>query len=459
MTAPSIIWFRQDLRLSDQRAVAAAAAAEPVLPVFVLDDAAPGQWCTGAAARWWLHHSLASLDADLRAKGARLILLRGDAVEVLAALARDTGAAGIHATDHVEPWARRQQASLAERLPLRLHDGWTLVRPDTVRTGSGGRYRIFTPFWGALQRLTPPPPPLPAPERVIPAAGAPDGLPLAALDLLPRRPNWAAGWETLWQPGEAGAQAALRRFLGVAHRYGEGRNIPGEQLTSRLSPHLHWGEISAASVWHSVEAAVGWKVAEPFLRELGWRDFAAGLIEQFPESANQSQRAPFNRLAWRDDPEGLADWQRGLTGYPLVDAGMRELWATGWMHNRVRMVVAAFLTKHLLIDWRTGARWFWDTLVDADLGSNTLGWQWSAGSGVDSQMFSRIMDPVAQGRRWDADGTYVRRWVPELAAVPLKQLHAPWEAPGGPPAPYPRPIVDHRFARKRALAAWAAAKG
>jgi deoxyribodipyrimidine photo-lyase len=444
MASPSIIWFRQDLRL---------------VPVFVLDDAAPGHWRTGAAARWWLHHSLASLDAGLRARGARLILLRGDAVDALAALAQQTGAGCVHALSHVEPWARAQQQALASRLPLHLHEGWTLAPPDAVRTGSGGRYRIFTPFWRALSAMLPPPPPRPAPARLVMAEGAPMGLPLEALGLLPTRPNWAAGWEQLWQPGEAGAQAALARFAGVAARYGEGRNLPGQPLTSRLSPHLHWGEISAATVWHGVESAVGPDAAEPFLRELGWRDFAANLIEQFPESADASQREAFARLAWRDDPEGLAAWQRGETGYPLVDAGMRELWATGWMHNRVRMVVAAFLTKHLLIDWREGARWFWDTLVDADLGSNTLGWQWSAGSGVDSQMFSRIMDPVAQGRRWDADGTYVRRWVPELARVPRPHLHTPWEAPGGPPAGYPAPIVEHRAARARALAAWAAAKG
>ncbi len=459
MASPSIIWFRQDLRLNDQRAVLAAAQAGPVVPVFVLDDAAPGHWRTGAAARWWLHHSLASLDASLRALGARLILLRGDAVEALAALAQQTGAGCVHALSHVEPWARTQQQALASRLPLHLHEGWTLAPPDAVRTGSGGRYRIFTPFWRALAAMLPPPPPRPAPARLAMAERAPTSLPLAALGLLPTRPNWAAGWEQLWQPGEAGAQAALARFERVAARYGEGRNLPGQPLTSRLSPHLHWGEISAATVWHRVEGAVGPDAAEPFLRELGWRDFAANLIEQFPESAEASQREAFARLAWRDDAEGLAAWQRGQTGYPLVDAGMRELWATGWMHNRVRMVVAAFLTKHLLIDWRAGARWFWDTLVDADLGSNTLGWQWSAGSGVDSQMFSRIMDPVAQGRRWDADGAYVRRWVPELARVPLRHLHAPWEAPGGPPTGYPAPIVEHRAARARALAAWAAAKG
>ena len=459
MDTPQILWFRQDLRLDDQAALAAAAAAGPVAPVFVLDDVAPGHWRTGAAARWWLHHSLAALDGALRARGARLILLRGDAVDQLAALASALGTAHVHALDHHEPWARLQQARLAGRLTLHLHRGVTLAPPALVRTGAGGRYRIFTPFWRALSALMPPPAPAQAPARLAMAAHAPAGEPLAALDLLPGRPNWAAGWERLWTPGEAGARAALARFLRVAARYGTGRNLPGQLLTSRLSAHLHWGEISAATVWHSVAGAVGEPAAEPFLRELGWRDFAANLIEQFPESADASQREAFARLAWRDDPGDLAAWQRGLTGYSLVDAGMRELWATGWMHNRVRMVVAAFLTKHLLIDWRAGARWFWDTLVDADLGSNTLGWQWSAGSGVDSQMFSRIMDPVAQGRRYDADGAYVRRWVPELAAVPLRHLHAPWEAAGGPPSGYPGPIVDHRAARARALAAWAAARG
>jgi deoxyribodipyrimidine photo-lyase len=466
----SIIWFRQDLRLADQAAVAAAAASGPVLPVYVLDDETPGEWRIGAAQRWWLHHSLAALDASLRRRGARLILLRGRAADRLAELAAQAGGASVHALAHYEPWAKRQEAEVASRLDLRLHDGATLIPPDRVRSATGGRYRIFTPFWRALRRHMPPPAPVPAPDRLVMADAAPDGERLDDWSLLPARPNWAVEFDAHWTPGEAGAEAALDRFLGVASAYDADRNKPAEPGSSRLSPHLHHGELSPACVWHALEAAAG-ASAEPFLREIGWRDFATGLVDQFPDYHLKPSRAAFARFAHRglDDPGAAADfraWQEGRTGYPIVDAGMRQLWRTGWMHNRVRMIAASFLVKHLLIDWREGLRWFWDTLVDADLGNNSLGWQWIMGSGVDSSPFGRIFAPVGQGEKFDPRGDYVRRWVPELAALPADIVHQPWS--GDPDVlaragvvlgrDYPLPIVGHAEARQRALDAYRDAK-
>ena len=463
MSPPSIIWFRQDLRLTDQQAVAAACAAGPVLPVFVLDDETPARWRTGAAQRWWLHHSLLALDADLRKLGARLILLRGRAGSVIADLAQQTGATHVHALEHYEPWAKVQQAEVAAAVPLTLHDGVLLAPPSLVRSGDGGRYRIFTPWWRTLQRMMPPPPPIPAPTRMTLATNAPAGNTLADWQLLPTNPDWAAGFADWWTPGERGAWAQLGRFLDVAADYDTDRNLPAKPGSSRLSAHLHYGELSPAQVWHAVEGAVGTQ-AEPYLREIGWRDFATGLIDQFPDYHERPSRAQFDHFPHRSDDLGI--WQRGQTGYPIVDAGMRELWATGWMHNRVRMIAASFLVKHLLGDWRDGFAWFWDTLVDADLGNNALGWQWIMGSGVDSSPYNRIFAPVTQGEKFDPDGSYVSKWVPELAAMPADLIHRPWEADAmtllaagvklG--ETYPHPIIDHTAARARALAVYDEAK-
>ena len=328
-----------------------------------------------------------------------------------------------------------------------------------MTAGGGGRYRIFTPFWNALLKTMPPAAPQPAP--MIRFAAPPPSDTLDDWDLLPTHPDWSGGF-SVWTPGEAGAHAALDAFAANVHAYDIGRNLPGEALTSRLSPHLHHGEISPAQVWAALHGAAG-DHALPYLREIGWRDFAINLVDQFPDFADEPNRPAFARFPFRDDPAGLAAWQRGRTGYPIVDAGMRQLWATGWMHNRVRMIAASFLTKHLLIDWRAGERWFWDTLVDADLGNNALGWQWIMGSGVDSSPFNRIFTPVGQSLKFDAAGAYIRRWVPELARLPDAAIHAPWDAEPLTAAAagvrlgdtYPEPIVDHAAARARALAAYA----
>jgi deoxyribodipyrimidine photo-lyase len=461
MPKPQILWFRQDLRLADQAAVLMAAKAGPVIPVYVRDTKASGKWAHTGASLWWLHHSLRQLDADLRRLGSRLVLLTGDAVSVLAKLAESSGAEAIHALTHYEPWARRQQAALAQKTELKLYDGMALAPPESIRNLSGAPFKVFTPFWRTLQKHMPPPEPAPAPKKMTLAESAPDGETLDSWNLLPTRPDWSKGFADFWTPGEAGAHKRLGDFAPRAGAYGDGRNSCAEDHTSRLSPHLHFGEISPAQVWHGVTAKTR-TGAEPYLRQLGWRDFSFNLIITAPDFADVNWRRDFDAFPWEPDDKSLRAWQKGQTGYPIVDAGMRQLWATGWMHNRVRMITASFLIKHLMQDWRRGEEWFWDTLVDADLANNAAGWQWTAGSGADASPYYRIFAPVTQGEKFDADGTYVRRWVPELAQMPAKFIHKPWEAPPHLLAQagvtlgktYPRPMVDHAQARARALAAF-----
>jgi deoxyribodipyrimidine photo-lyase len=463
MTAPHIVWLRQDLRLADQPAFAAAAAAGPIIPVFILDDETPAHRRMGGASRWWLHHSLTALTADLAKLGSQLVLRRGKADEILAELARETGAPAIHALRHVEPWWRNAERALKASLPnycqLVRHDGHYLARPGTILTGGGTSFKIYTPFWRALSQTMPPPEPQPAPAKLT----APDTWPASdSLDdwnLLPTRPDWAGGMRAMWSPGEVGAQVRLDDFIGRASGYDERRNFPSDTGTSFLSPHLHFGEISPAQCWHAAMGKGG--SVETFLKELVWRDYGANLVHQYPDYGSRNAREAFDRFPWRDvgDPAVAADlkaWQQGRTGYPIVDAGMRELWATGWMHNRVRMIAASFLIKHLLIDWRVGEQWFWDTLVDADYGSNATNWQWTAGSGVDSNMFVRIMAPLTQSEKFDACD-YIRRWVPELADVPEPYVHDPFEH-GVWPKGYPSKVIGHREARERALGAHAMMK-
>ena len=455
MTSPVIVWLRRDLRLADQAAFhAATESGAPVIPVYVLDDEAPRHHRMGGASRWWLHHSLAALGADLKAIGSRLILRRGKVHEELAAIRREVGARTIHCLAHYEPWWRNAEKAVAKHFQLVRHDGNYLAPPGTILSGSGTLYKIYTPFWRALRERLPPAEPLPAPENLPAPANWPASDRLEDWGLLPTAPDWAGGLRAEWCPGERRAGERLADFAGRAARYQQQRNLPGEEGTSLLSPHLHFGEISPATVWHAVAGAGG--SVGTFLGELGWRDYAQNVILQLPDYASHNARAEFDHLPWRTGPEAEADlraWQQGRTGYPIIDAGMRQLWHSGWMHNRVRMLAASFLIKHLLIDWREGERWFWDTLVDADYGQNAVNWQWSAGSGVDANMFSRIMAPLSQSAKFDAAG-YIRQWVPELAGLSDADIHDPVGRPGG----YPAPIVDHAFARGRALAALAEAK-
>ncbi|WP_374527255.1 deoxyribodipyrimidine photo-lyase [Novosphingobium sp.] len=455
MASPSILWLRRDLRLADQAALLAACAAGPVIPVYILDDETPRHRRMGAASRWWLHHSLASLAAALEARGSRLILRRGACDAVLAQLAEETGAREVHALHHYEPWWRNAERAVARRLTLHLHHGNYLAPPGTVLTGSGSPFKIYTPFWRALCERMPPAPPLPAP-RVIPAPAAwPASERLEEWRLLPTQPDWAGGFRAEWQPGEAGAQDRLAAFAGRAARYEQRRNLPAVEGTSRLSAHLHFGEISPATIWHAVADAGG--SVQTFLGEIGWRDYAQNVILQLPDYGSRNAREAYDTFPWRTGEAAEADlaaWQQGRTGYPIVDAGMRQLWATGWMHNRVRMIAASFLIKHLLIDWRRGEEWFWDTLVDADYGSNAVNWQWSAGTGVDSNMFVRIMAPLSQSEKFDA-AAYIRTWVPQLAHLSDAEIHDPALPVRG----YPRKLIAHTEGRARALTAHGSLKG
>ena len=445
-SAPVILWFRQDLRLSDHLALHAATAAGRVVPVYILDDTSPGDDRIGGAQRWWLHHSLKELNNSL---GGKLVLRRGDSLAELRRVMAETGATHIHATRLYEPWWPRLDTELSDRLTL--HDGNHLAPPATIRTGSGGRYKIFTPYWRALLDKMPPPRPLPAPDKIETIEATSDRL--DDWKLLPTKPDWSCGFD-VWTPGEAGAKAALKSFLDLVDDYDRARNMPSEAGTSRLSPHLHFGEISPATVWHHVSKRVDAK-GEPFLREIVWRDYAANTVDQFPDYASTNARSDFDALEWRKGAAADADfaaWTRGRTGYPIVDAGMRQLWTMGWMHNRVRMITASFLIKHLLIDWRRGERWFWDTLVDADYGSNAVNWQWTAGSGVDSNMFVRIMAPLSQSEKFDS-GDYIRQWVPELAGLSDTDIHDP-HGTGAAPRNYAKPLIGHCEGRERALTAY-----
>jgi deoxyribodipyrimidine photo-lyase len=464
--APVVVWFRDDLRLADQAALQAAVeTGRRVLPVFVLDDAAAGNWALGGASRWWLHHSLASLRASLAARGVGLTLRRGGSIAVIGEIVAQAGAVEVFTGGSANPWARRVDKAVVEALGVRLHRmrTTTLFHPDSVRTKTGGPFSVYTPFANTCLALGGPKPPLPAPDAIRPGP-AMRSEQLEDWGLLPVRPNWAGGLRDTWTPGETGALARAEAFLdhGLAD-YAVARDRPGEGGTSMLSPHLHFGEISATHVWHMAHRRPNSRGRAAFVRELLWREFCANLLWHNPGLPEAPLRAAFAAMPWRDDAAGLRAWQTGRTGVPIVDAGMRQLWQTGWMHNRVRMIVASFLVKHLMIPWQAGEAWFWDTLVDADLASNAANWQWVAGCGADAAPYFRIFNPVLQGRKFDAEGAYVRRFVPELGGLDRRWVHAPWEAPAGVLAAagvalgktYPRPVVDLGEGRVRALAAYA----
>ncbi len=477
MVTPTLLWFRQDLRLQDNPALnAAVGRGGAVVPVFILDDAGEGRWPMGAASRWWLHHSLVALDASLRERGSRLIVARGESAAGLREMARATGAGAVYWNRRYEPAAVAREAAIegefaAAGLEVKIFSGTLLNEPPTIANKQGRPFQVFTPYWRHCLTL-PVAAPMKFAERNIAAPTRwPRSLEITELELLPRI-AWDAGLRAAWTPGEAGATGRLARFVGRRMaEYADARNSPARDGTSMLSPALHFGELSARQIWAAVRmAAKGSGVFPPsegarvFLTELGWREFAHHLLFHFPHTPEQPLREEFAKFPWAEDADGakLRAWQRGRTGYPIVDAGMRQLWQTGWMHNRVRMVVGSFLVKHLRLPWQQGAAWFWDTLVDADLASNTLGWQWTAGCGADAAPYFRVFAPVLQGRKFDAGGDYVRRWVPELARLPVEFIHAPWEAPAQVLAEagvrlgenYPRPIVEHAAARAEALAAF-----
>ena len=471
----TILWFRQDLRLNDLPALVHAAARGDVIPVFIYDESLGGDWSLGGASKWWLHQSLIALGADIESQGGRLILRRGDTIATLQGLVNDTGANAIYFSRQYQPWQVSLENDVNDAfsgadVEVKRFAGTLLHQPGSVLTGSGTSFKVFTPFWRAALKL-----PVAAPAAAPSTNWTGGDLAsdeLAHWRLCPTQPNWAEGWDSLWNPGEDGAHDALQYFLdGPVANYSEGRDIPSKRYTSRLSAHLKFGEISPRQVWAAAEqqklATPQWSAAiDKFLAEIGWREFCYQLLDLFNAMPDEPFKEQFGGFPWADDPEHLKAWQRGLTGYPIVDAGMRELWQTGFMHNRVRMIVASFLTKHLLVHWRHGESWFWDCLLDADIASNACSWQWVAGSGADAAPYFRIFNPVAQGQKFDPEGEYVKKWCPELSEMPKRYIHAPWEAPDmilmtanvSLGDNYPNPIVDHKMAREAALSAYGAIK-
>jgi len=453
---PIIVWFRQDLRLADNPALAfAAKSGRPVICLYILDDDTPGEWKWGGAARWWLHHSLAALDRSLRRhEGGELVLRRGRTDEVLPAVVEGAGAGTVVWNRCYEPHAVARDKALKRQLTedqieVESFNGSLLFEPWEIATKEGKPFRVFTPFWNALRAKAEPGKAHPAPRKITFCAKIKSDT-LADWGLLPVKPDWAKTFD--WTPGEAAAHGSLSSFLENISNYAQARDIPGEDGTSRLSPHLNWGEIGPRQIWHAAKSHEHGRSdgAQTFLKELAWREFCAQLLFHNPHLPEKPFDAGFEKFPWRQSEKDFATWTRGQTGIPIVDAGMRQLWQTGWMHNRVRMIVASLLIKHLGIHWKHGEEWFWDTLVDASLANNAANWQWVAGSGADAAPFFRIFNPVLQGRKFDPEGKYVRRYVPELNSVPDKYIHHPWDAPL-PPPDYPSPIVDLDEGRMRAL--------
>lgn len=456
----AIFWFRRDLRLTDNPGLCAALeAAEAVLPVYLWSPGDQGEWAPGGASRWWLHHSLARLDEALRAQGSRLLLRSGPAAEALGKLIADTGAQGVFWNRLYEPALVERDTALKSRLTetgieARSFKAALLHEPWELETGKGDPYRVFTPFWKAALQRPEPAAPLAAPRELKAPRRWPAGEPLDALGLLPSI-RWDGGLGETWQPGEAGALRQLDDWCEARlGDYAAERNRPDRDGTSALSPHLHLGELSPRQAWHAAaarRAELAERGIECWLRELGWREFAHHVLYHFPHTPAAPMYEKYAAFPWRENHEAMLEaWQRGRTGIPIVDAGMRQLWTTGWMHNRVRMIAASLLVKNIRAPWQAGARWFWDTLVDADLANNTMGWQWTAGSGADAAPYFRIFNPVTQGEKFDPDGAYVKRWVPELAGVPADAIHrpSPHLAKG-----YPGPVVDLAASRQDALAA------
>ena len=475
--APALFWFREDLRLSDNRALnAAVSTGKPLILLFIHDEQTSGPRAHGGASKWWLDKSLAALSGDIGKTGGHLTLRSGASAAVIKDIIAESGADSVF-------WNRRY--TLAERdldseimeslkqdgIAVSSFNSRLLTEPWTVKTGSGGYYKVFTPYWKSVRADYRAPDPCPTPSSLAGPKLASDAL--SNWNLHPTPPDWAGGLAETWTPGEAGAIQRLTDFLdGPVNNYAEARNRPDiANSTSGLSPHLRFGEIGPAHVWRAVQHGISAgqldeSSAMTFLSEIAWREFSYVLLFHNPALASENYNESFDHMPWRSDDAAYAAWCEGRTGYPMVDAGMRQLWHTGFMHNRVRMIVASFLTKHLLLPWQDGEDWFWDTLVDADPASNSASWQWTAGSGADAAPYFRVFNPITQGQKFDATGEYVRQWCPELADMPDKYLHAPWEADAATLSAagvtlgttYPKPIVDHKTARERALDAYATLK-
>lgn len=465
--ALSIFWFRQDLRLSDNPGLSAAVAQGSVIPVYIWDET--DLVSMGAASKWWLHHSLSSLMANLRALGSSLCLRRGDPKSILLNLMQQTGATGLYLNRCYEPHTITRDSEIKkilEQAGLGYHsfNGVLLHEPWEIRNKESKSFQIFTPFWKACLAKGMALMPMVAPKSIVSSPITPTSDSLDDWPLLPSKPDWAGGLRQCWQVGEDAAQGKLKQFLenGI-HDYASGRDFPSQKHTSLLSPHLRWGEISPRQVYFSVESAqacnlISQRNADKFLSEIGWREFSYHLLYHHPTLPHFPLQSRFQKFPWQVNPQYLRAWQKGITGVPMVDAGMRELWQTGTMHNRVRMITASFLVKNLLQPWQDGAAWFWDTLCDADLANNSASWQWVAGCGADAAPYFRVFNPVLQGQKFDPEGHYIRQWVPELRHLDNKFIHQPWAMPT-PPATYPPPIVDLMQSRDRALRAFEVLKG
>jgi len=472
MSEHSLVWFRRDLRIQDNPALAAAAGAGlPVIAVYVYAPEEEAPWSPGGASNWWLHHALASLADELAGLGVPLVIRRGKSLDVLRALADEYRVNPVFWNRCYEPATIERDTAIKQALrhqgcDVRSFNGSLLFEPGQVRNRSGQPFRVFTPFWKHLRSLPVERPVDVAADQLRPPVSTPDSLSLESLGLLPDIP-WDKDFYRHWTPDRKSAEAALQTFvLERLESYKKCRDLPGADGTSMLSPYLHWGQLGPREVWQAVQRtgladdAGGYT----FLSEIAWREFAYHLLYHFPDTPEQALNETYSHFPWEPDLAYLQAWQSGLTGYPIVDAGMRQLWKTGWMHNRVRMIAASFLVKHLLQPWQEGAAWFWDTLVDADLASNTMGWQWTAGCGADAAPYFRIFNPILQGEKFDPEGVYVSTWVPELRKLPARYIHQPWEAPS--PVlqqagvklgkDYPKPVIAHAAGRERALAALSA---
>lgn len=467
-----MLWFRLDLRLDDNLALhEAIKTGSTIIPVYIHDSKSEGEWRHGAVSQWWLNQSLKKLSEKFHSYGSKLIFRKGDSLTELQLLLRETGARTIF-------WNRRYEPALIQRdqniqrilkkqgVEVQTFNSSLLNEPWHIQTGSKTPFRVFTPYWNKCIKTEKVFEPVSVPSKMIAPKNWPKSCSLKDFKLLPKI-HWYRQIEKNWTPGEVGARSELESFLNKkVIYYLNGRDIPSVQATSRLSPHLHFGEISPRRILNEVQKKSAQaqssgriRQMEGFIRQLYWREFAYHLLYHFPEVIDHPLRKEFEKFEWKKDTKSLQAWQKGQTGYPLVDAGMRELWSTGWMHGRVRMIVASFLIKDLLIHWMEGARWFWDTLVDADLANNSFGWQWIAGCGADAAPYFRIFNPVTQSKKFDKEGVYIRRWVPELAKLPDEWVHCPWEAPTAILKKagiiigknYPKPLVDHSDARKKAL--------
>ncbi|MBB4659140.1 cryptochrome/photolyase family protein [Parvularcula dongshanensis] len=476
-TAPALVWLRNDLRLEDNPALRAAADSDrPAACLYVLDDVTPGDWAMGGAQRWWLHKSLEALAAELDRIGSALILRRGDSRGVVPSVAQEVGADLVTWNRRYIGWQKEVDDDVAhalqeQEIEVRTFRGTVLFEPGEIRTGSGNIYKVFGPYWRKLRERE-------VPEKLakVQKLDAPAKLPssdhLGDWNLLPTQPNWAGAFEETWEPGERGGRARWLSWLkSNATSYDEDRNFPGRDASSRQSPHLHFGETSPVVAWHDLrerieDGDVPEDQGESWLSELAWREFHHQLLCAHPEMFDKPLDAKFERFEWDTDDDAYRAWTKGQTGYPIVDAGMRQLWQTGWMHNRVRMITGSFFVKDLLLDWRRGMAWFWDCLVDADPANNTAQWQWIAGCGADASPFFRVFNPVGQGERFDPEGAYVKRWCPELKDLPKKHVHAPWDALADVlkkagvvlGKDYPEPIVEHAARRDEALARYKAIK-